>query len=241
MSRDEVAELLGIKPNSVRDTLRRYGITEQRGYPRAAVERLQRLNQGRRTDIKKVTHVVQKIPTLFQRNPENMRFVTTDVNPAAEWVLEGDGVATRKFDGTCVRLDAAGNWWARREVKPGKNPPNEFVAVEHDETTGKTVGWEPIAQSPFVKMWNEATTHMREAGEPMRTGTFELCGPKINGNPERFDHHVLIRHGIEKVDAPRTFDALATWLHQHDFEGVVWHHHDGRMAKLKKRDFQLSH
>lgn len=38
MGRDEIAALLGIKPNSVRDTLRRYGITEQRGYDRAAVE-----------------------------------------------------------------------------------------------------------------------------------------------------------------------------------------------------------
>lgn len=51
MSRDEVAELLGIKPNSVRDTLRRYGITEQRGYPREAVEKLQRPKRGYRTDL----------------------------------------------------------------------------------------------------------------------------------------------------------------------------------------------
>jgi hypothetical protein len=51
MSRDEVAALLGIKPNSVRDTLRRYGITEQRGYPREAVENLKRPGQGARTDL----------------------------------------------------------------------------------------------------------------------------------------------------------------------------------------------
>ena len=51
MSRDEVAALLGIKPNSVRDTLRRYGITEQRGYPREAVENLRRPGKGWRTDL----------------------------------------------------------------------------------------------------------------------------------------------------------------------------------------------
>jgi predicted ArsR family transcriptional regulator len=50
MTRDEVADLLGIKPNSVRDTLRRYGITEQRGYLRAAVESLERPGRGRRRE-----------------------------------------------------------------------------------------------------------------------------------------------------------------------------------------------
>jgi len=53
MSRDEVAALLGIKPNSVRDTLRRYGITEQRGYPREAVENLKRPGRGYRTDLER--------------------------------------------------------------------------------------------------------------------------------------------------------------------------------------------
>ena len=53
MSRDEVAALLGIKPNSVRDTLRRYGITEQRGYPRDAVENLERPGKGWRAGQKK--------------------------------------------------------------------------------------------------------------------------------------------------------------------------------------------
>lgn len=51
MSRDEVAALLGIKPNSVRDTLRRHGITEQRGYPREQVENLRRPGKGWRTDL----------------------------------------------------------------------------------------------------------------------------------------------------------------------------------------------
>lgn len=51
MTRDEVAAHLGIKPNSVRDTLRRYGITEQRGYPRNLVENLRRPGRGARTDL----------------------------------------------------------------------------------------------------------------------------------------------------------------------------------------------
>jgi hypothetical protein len=51
MTRDEVAALLKIEPNSVRNTLRRYGITEHRGYPRDAVESLQRVGRGFRSDL----------------------------------------------------------------------------------------------------------------------------------------------------------------------------------------------
>lgn len=51
MSREEVAALLKIEPNSVRNTLRRYGITERRGYPRDAVESLQRVGRGFRSDL----------------------------------------------------------------------------------------------------------------------------------------------------------------------------------------------
>jgi hypothetical protein len=51
MSRDEVAEALGIDPESVRSTLRRYGVTELRGYPRVAVNHVERVGQGARTDL----------------------------------------------------------------------------------------------------------------------------------------------------------------------------------------------
>lgn len=181
---------------------------------------------------------MQKIPTLFERNPDDRRYVLDKVNPAAAWVLAGEGRATRKYDGTCVMLDQGGNWWARREVKLGRRRPDGFVEISHDETTGKTVGWEPIYQSPFMKAWDEAWTIQRESGEPIRPGTFELCGPKVNGNPEQIDHHMLIPHGCDEVPAPRTFAGLAVWLHEHPWEGVVWHHLDGRMAKVKRRDFR---
>jgi hypothetical protein len=93
---------------------------------------------------------VQKIPTVFRRDPDDMKHVLPEVNPGCEWVLAGEGVATRKYDGTCVMLDGQG-WWARREVKPGKAAPGGFVPIETDEATGKTVGWEPIAQSSFAR------------------------------------------------------------------------------------------
>ncbi len=70
-------------------------------------------------------------------------------------------------------------------------------------------------------------------------GTYELCGPKVNGDPEQLGVHRLVRHATaeEFGGVPRDFDGLMTWLLAHpEFEGVVWHHPDGRMAKLKYRD-----
>lgn len=156
-------------------------------------------------------------------------------------MLAGEGVATRKYDGTCMMLDGAGRWWARREVKGGKEPPPNYQAISTDENTGKTVGWEPVEQSPFVKFYDEARFNPESMFEG--SGTYELCGPKINGNPEGYESHVLIPHAeaarLELDADDLTFERLAEVMAAADphFEGIVWHHPDGRMAKLKVRDF----
>lgn len=183
---------------------------------------------------------MKKIPTLFQRNPNNRRYVTDVVTPGCEWVLAGEGVPTRKYDGTCVMLDSDGRWWARREVKPGKAAPENYVPISTDETTGKTMGWEPIEQSPFARFWREATDGLLPFYSP---GTHELIGPKINGNPEDAHAHYLINHEHSTVINPgevnvSTWQAAIQSAREHGWEGIVWHHPDGRMAKLKVRDFQ---
>jgi hypothetical protein len=175
---------------------------------------------------------VKKIPTLFVRDPEDRGRVLPQVTPGCEWVLAGEGRATRKYDGTCVMFDGT-SWWSRREVKPGKTPPPGWVQVDHDDTTGKRVGWEPAEQSGFAKFLREAV----EGGE-YEAGTYELVGPKVNGNPEGFESHAVVRHGQKELIVGRLdFASLADWLPCTSYEGIVWHHPDGRMAKLKRRDF----
>ncbi|GHB55806.1 hypothetical protein GCM10010331_49580 [Streptomyces xanthochromogenes] len=191
---------------------------------------------------------MQKIPTMFARNPEDRRYVLPAVTPGCEWVLAGEGVATRKYDGTCVMYDGV-TWWARREVKPGKTPPPTFQAISTDEITGRTVGWEQVEQSSFAKFHAEAIANverLREDVPPFRPGTYELVGPKINGNPEGEPHHWLIAHAeADVVSLPgRSFDDLRTIVLQlaevDGSEGLVFHHADGRMAKIKARDFPKS-
>ncbi len=51
---------------------------------------------------------MDKIPTLFIRNPERMQLVTREVNPDAAWVFSAEVVPTVKKDGTNIRVDVLG-------------------------------------------------------------------------------------------------------------------------------------
>ena len=184
---------------------------------------------------------MKKIPTVLVRDPEDRAHVLSEVTPGCGWVLAGEGVATRKYDGTCVMFDGD-RWWARREVKAGKTAPAEWFQADLDETTGKRVGWEPATQSPFAKFHAEALENTSASYPP--GSTWELCGPKINANPERLEHHQLISHALAEVvdlPAPLTVETIQDALRDlggQGWEGIVWHHPDGRMAKLKYRDLR---
>jgi len=176
---------------------------------------------------------VKKIITLFQRNHDGDHLVRNEVTPGAEWVIAGEGVATRKWDGTCCMV-RGGKLYKRYEVKPGNMPPADFEPADMpDIVTGKQPGWRPVTDSPHDKHHIEAFT----GTEP--DGTYELLGPKIQSNPEGMDRHRLIPHGQRAVDAPRTFDGLRDYLDRAHIEGVIWHHPDGRMVKIKAKDFGI--
>lgn len=178
---------------------------------------------------------MKKIISLYQRNYDGDRLVRDEVVPGAEWVIAGEGTATRKWDGTCC-LVQGGKLFKRYEVKRGKTPPPDFIpANDVDENTGKQQGWRPVGDGPEDAHHREAFT----GTEP--DGTYELIGPKVQGNPKGFDRHVLVPHGQHPVAAPRTFAELREWFAGpgRDIEGVVWWHEDGRMVKIKAKDFGL--
>lgn len=178
---------------------------------------------------------MQKIISLFARNYEGDRLVRDEVVPGAEWVIAGEGVATRKWDGTCC-LVRGGRLYKRYDAKKGKTPPAGFVpAQDPDDKTGHWPGWLPVGEGPEDQYHREAW-----ADRPaLPDGTYELIGPKIQGNPEGSVRHVLIQHGeFELADAPaRNFASIRDYLSGSSMEGIVWHHPDGRMVKIKARDF----
>src|SRR5271156_5786962 len=173
-----------------------------------------------------------KIPCLFERDfsdkrkPKLLRTVT----PGCEWVLEGDGAATRKRDGTsCLVKD--GKLFKRYDVKTskGNSPPPGAIACtpSADPVTGHWPHWVEVTGAPDEKWHMDAwlgfrTEFLGPGEEPAQCrnknvlggGTYELCGPKINGNPEKLSSHVFFKHGLEEVALThgRDWDAIQKFL-----------------------------
>jgi hypothetical protein len=148
----------------------------------------------------------------------------------------GEGVATEKHDGTACRV-LDGRLWKRFDRKKGKGAPPEWEPCEDaaDPNTGHWPGWLLVGEGPEDRYHREGMGNTSEAAD----GTYELVGPKVQGNPYALKSHYLWRHGFYHLDPPRTFEGLRAWFADHNLEGIVWHHADGRMVKIKRRDFGL--
>lgn len=183
---------------------------------------------------------MQKIISLFQRNYDTDKLVRNEITPGAEWVIDGEGIATRKWDGTCCMV-RAGKLYKRYDAKAGKQPPEGFEpAQEPDPITKHWPGWLPVGDGPEDRWHREAWNWLTHENElTLADGTYELVGPKVQGNPEKFPKHDLLCHqaAVPVPDCPRDFERLKEFLRDAPLEGIVWHHPDGRMVKIKKRDF----
>ena len=183
---------------------------------------------------------MNKIISLFQRNYDGDRLVRDEVVSGAEWVVAGEGVATRKYDGTsCMIKDD--KLYKRLTIKNGAKVPEGFIpCTTVDPDSKKLPGWIPVTDEPSNKWHLEGF-----AGGHIGDGTYELVGPKVRANPEPefkdSKRHFLLPHSdaIIYMHCPRTFEELKCWFIGRDIEGVVWHHKDGRMVKIKKTDFGL--
>lgn len=180
---------------------------------------------------------MKKIISLFQRNYDGDKLVRNEVVPGAEWVLNGEGYATRKWDGTCCKIED-GIFYKRFDAKKGKIPPVGFVpAQDPDPITGHWPGWLEVGDGPEDKWFREGFAN--SIGDTyIAFGTFELVGPRINGNKDGFENHFLIPHGNEVIEnPPRSFEGLKQFFAEANIEGFVWYHPDGRRVKIRKKDF----
>lgn len=180
---------------------------------------------------------MKKIISLFQRNYDGDRLVRDELVPGAEWVANGEGIATRKLDGTCCMI-RGGKLFKRYDAKNGKTPPAGFEAAqEPDPKTGHWPGWIPVGDGP-QDQWHRLA--FKNSSSQMPDGTYEAVGVHFQSNPEKVPDDRLIRHGQEVLEVPRDFQGLKEYLKTADIEGIVWHHPDGRMVKIKKKDFGFS-
>lgn len=87
---------------------------------------------------------MKKIASVFQRNYDGDRCVRNEVVQGSEWVINGEGIATRKWDGMAV-LVRFGEVFKRYDAKTGRTPPSDFVPAqpEADPVSGHWPGWVP--------------------------------------------------------------------------------------------------
>jgi len=182
---------------------------------------------------------MKKISTLFKKDPTNLGRVINEVNPENEWVFT-EGIPTRKYDGTATAI-ISGEIYKRYDVKKGRQIPDGAIPCqEADLITGHHPHWVKCDRNDNSNKWHFVAFDELENKED---GTYELCGEKVQGNPEKIEGHHLIKHGAKVLQGlinPMTFENLKEYLENVDIEGIVFHNKsDGRMCKLRKSDFGI--
>jgi len=183
---------------------------------------------------------MKKINTLYKKDPQNLGSIINELHPKNKWVLDGEAIATRKFDGTAVAI-IKGEVYKRYDVKKGKQVPEGAIPCqEPDEVTGHWPHWIKCNRANKEDQYHFLAFDMLENKED---GTYELCGEKINNNLEKLKGHQLIKHGSEILSITDfSFEGLKNYLSNpsNDIEGIVFHHKiDERMCKIRKKDFGI--
>lgn len=186
---------------------------------------------------------MKKIPTLFERVYENHKVVDVlpDVTDGMQWVLEGEGIATVKIDGSCCAI-INGEFYKRYDAKKGKKPPAGAIpCCEPDEITGHHPHWVKVDKNnPADKWFEEAyyiTSMWTNQGLKLEDGTYEAVGKHFQGNPYGYKNDRLVKHGKEVVEVERTFKGIKKYLEENNIEGLVFWKDGEPRCKIKRTDF----
>jgi hypothetical protein len=181
---------------------------------------------------------MKKIPTLFEREYANHKVVgiKPNVTQGLEWVLEGKGMATEKIDGSCTAI-INGEFYKRYDAKKGKKPPEGAIpCCEPDPITGHHPHWVKVDESnPADKWFMNAYKNTPE----LIDGTYEAIGVHFQGNPYGLCDDILERHGVKKIEIPRTFEGIKKYLTDNYIEGIVFWLDGEPRCKIKRSDFGL--
>lgn len=187
---------------------------------------------------------MKKIPTLFEREflPKHKVITKPNVVKGFEWVLEGVGVATVKYDGSCCAV-IEGVFYKRYDAK-GKNIPAGAIKCqdEPDPITGHFPCWVKCDRSnPADKWFWNAFDNTND----IANGTYEAIGKHFQGNPYNLDTDHLIRHGQTIIQLPdRSFQGIKQYLAERanngkGIEGIVFWKGGAPRCKIKCSDFGI--
>lgn len=186
---------------------------------------------------------MKKIPTLFKRVYDGHKIVgiTPEVTEGMEWVLNGDGIATVKWDGSCCAI-INGELYKRYDAKKGKKPPEGAIpCCDPDPITGHHPHWVKCDRNNPADKWFfnalDRTDQAKIQNDNYRT--YEAVGKHFNGNPYGWGDDILIPHGDMEINRnlTTTFNGIKKFLEENYIEGIVFWLNGEPMCKIKRSDF----
>lgn len=186
---------------------------------------------------------MEKIQTIFNRNWDTDRKVTDDLS--VDFDFE-NAIATEKLDGMNIRITVRIGTVVRLEKR--RNPSKD------QKEQGIVDPWYMDANEnePADKWLFDAVSNTDFTNVPDGEWSAEAIGKNIQGNPLNLDKNIVFifslpewRERITFTNPPTEYHALKEWLNAQKskinenalIEGLVWHHPDGSMVKIKRKDF----
>lgn len=184
---------------------------------------------------------MKKIPTIFRREESLGGHIVNEyiVDP----VELSKAIPTEKIDGTNVRVTIRNHVAVRLEKRRNPSKLEKAKGIIDPWYTDASMS----SEDKHIQL-ALAGTDISTIGDGEWSG--EAIGENIQGNPLNIVGNKIVFFSLRQCpvfeNVPITFDELKLWLPQqrskygHDcgIEGIVWHYEDGRMAKIKTKDFK---
>lgn len=188
-------------------------------------------------------HDMPKLNSPFVRKSINGAYVVTpDINPGYEWVFDDTTVTCQeKLHGTNVSVTIVNGQIAAVYNRENRVDPWSMDFIVDAVREAKNRGYTNQTDGQYFG---------------------EVVGPKLHGNPYKLDYHIWLpydtyfaKHLTYRTwgKYPKDYNTISEWFREglmplfymskHDgdktgfVEGVVFHHPDGRMAKLRRDMF----
>lgn len=186
---------------------------------------------------------MRKILTIFDRNWDSNRKVNEKL--IVDFDFE-NAIATEKLDGMNIRLTIRNGQVVRVEKR--RNPSKDQKKI------GIVDPWyvDAISTASEDKWIFDAVENTDLTKVPDGEWSAEAIGKNIQGNPLSLDGNQVFIFSLPEWRAKITFDTVPfTFDELHKFfenqksligndvpiEGIVWHHPNGDMVKIKRKDF----
>lgn len=183
---------------------------------------------------------MKKIQTIFDRDWKGNRGVIDKL------IVDFDfskAKATEKVDGTNIRITVRNKNLVRVEKRCNPSKRQKAMGIEEP--------WyvDADANDPQDKWIFNAVADRTLEDVPDGEWSAEAFGKNIQGNPLGMDRNTMMIFSLDEApvfdDCPNTYGELKEWLpSQHSkigigiIEGIVWHGENGKMVKIKNKDFK---